>query len=329
MDAKAVPEQAVDPPGQRGPMPGRQGATRSADFRAVYCLSRGLAAPGAIAILSPCFLLCLFTIMTDTITLGVHGAAGRMGQRVVALAAKDPAFQLKAALEAAGSPHLGKDAGEIAGVGRLGIPITSSLDHRVDVIIDFSVPQAAVGVANLCADRQIPLVMATTGLEGEAREQVLAAAQSTPLLISPSMSLAVNLTMKLVREAARILKNVPDGVDVEIIERHHRYKEDSPSGTALKFGQIISDEMGLTQPMHGRHGQIGARTRNEIGYHAVRTGDNPGEHTIVFGMLGETIELRVAASNRDCYVQGAFAAAKFIQDKKPGLYSMADVLGLG
>jgi 4-hydroxy-tetrahydrodipicolinate reductase len=143
------------------------------------------------------------------------------------------------------------------------------------------------------------------------------------------MSLAVNLTMKLAQQAAKVLKNVSSGVDVEIIERHHRFKEDSPSGTALKFGQIIAEEMNLPQAVHGRHGQIGARSRQEIGYHAVRTGDNPGEHTIVFGLLGETIELKVGASNRDCYVQGAFAAAKFIQGKPPGLYSMTDVLGLG
>ncbi len=113
----------------------------------------------------------------------------------------------------------------------------------------------------------------------------------------------------LVQQAAKALKNVPQGVDVEIIERHHRYKEDSPSGTALKFGDLVAQEMGLSEHVHGREGQCGARTRNEIGYHAVRTGDDPGQHTIIFGMLGETIELRVAASNRDCYAQGALAAA--------------------
>jgi 4-hydroxy-tetrahydrodipicolinate reductase len=273
------------------------------------------------------FPTCLFTIMTDTITLGVHGAAGRMGQRIVALAAKDPVFQLKAALEAAGSPHLGKDAGELAGVGRLDIPITSTLDHRVDVIIDFSVPQAAVGIANLCAERQIPLVMATTGLEGEARDQVLAAAQNTPVLISPSMSLAVNLTMKLVREAARILKNVPEGVDVEVIERHHRFKEDAPSGTALRFGQIVAEEMQQTSHVHGRHGRPGLRPRDEIGYHALRVGDNVGEHMIVFGLMGETIDISVKSHTRDSYAYGALAAAKFLATRKPGLYSMADVMG--
>src|SRR4029079_8807456 len=133
------------------------------------------------------------------------------------------------------------------------------------------------------------LVVATTGLEGKHRDDVLAAAQMTPLLISPSMSLAVNLTMKLAREAARVLRTAPGGVDVEIIERHHRFKEDAPSGTALKFGQIVAEEMGQTSHVHGREGRPGQRPRSEIGYHALRTGDNVGEHTIVFGMMGETI----------------------------------------
>ena len=141
------------------------------------------------------------------------------------------------------------------------------------------------------------------------------------------MSLAVNLTMKLVREAARVLRNVPEGVDVEIIERHHRFMEDAPSGTALKFGQIIAEEMGQTEHVHGRHGRPGPRPRCEIGYHALRVGDNVGEHTIVFGMLGEAIDITVKGSTRDSYAYGALAAAKFLATKKPGLYSMADVLG--
>ncbi len=266
--------------------------------------------------------------MTEKFKLGVNGAAGRMGQRIVALAHADAQLVVAAALESASSPHLGKDAGELAGVGPIGVPLKSSLDQRVDVIIDFSTPVAAVAVAKACAERQIPLVVATTGLEGASRESVLAAAQVTAVLMSPSMSLAVNLTMKLVREASRILRRVPEGVDVEIIERHHRYKEDAPSGTALKFGQIVAEEMGQTEHVHGRHGRPGARPRCEIGYHALRVGDNVGEHAIIFGMLGETIELAVRSQTRDSYAYGALAAAKFIATKKPGLYSMDDVLGL-
>jgi 4-hydroxy-tetrahydrodipicolinate reductase len=143
------------------------------------------------------------------------------------------------------------------------------------------------------------------------------------------MSVAVNVAMKLAEQAARALKDVPNGADVEILERHHRFKEDSPSGTALKFGQIIAKEMGISNHAHGRHGMVGKRPHDEIGYHAIRVGDDAGQHTIVFGMLGETIEIRVAASNRDCYASGAIAAAKYLIDKQPGMYTMANVLGLG
>jgi len=128
--------------------------------------------------------------------------------------------------------------------------------------------------------------------------------------------------------AGDTLKGVGGGVDVEIIDRHHRYKEDSPSGTALKFGQVIAESMGQTEHVHGREGITGQRSQNEIGYHALRVGDNPGEHTIVFSMLGETVELIVRASNRDCYAQGALTAAKFVAGKPAGLYSMFDVLNL-
>ncbi len=140
------------------------------------------------------------------------------------------------------------------------------------------------------------------------------------------MSLAVNLTMKLCEVAARALAD--KDADVEIIERHHRFKEDSPSGTALKFGQIVAQAMGQTQHRHGRSGRPGKRPHDEIGYHAIRSGDNPGEHTVVFAMLGETIELGVRATNRDCYALGALRAAQFLAGKPPGLYQMSDVLGL-
>jgi len=148
------------------------------------------------------------------------------------------------------------------------------------------------------------------------------------LLWSPSMSLTVNLAMKLTEVAGRALANHPSGVDAEIIERHHRFKEDAPSGTALRFGEIIMQAMGQTRQVHGREGRPGKRPHDEVGYHAVRVGDNPGEHTIVFGLLGETLELSVRASNRDCYAHGALAAAKFLAGKPAGMYGMSDVLGL-
>jgi 4-hydroxy-tetrahydrodipicolinate reductase len=214
----------------------------------------------------------------------------------------------------------------MAGVKRLGVAVSGHLDVPVDVVIDFSVPAAAVSAVEICRQKQIPLVVATTGFSEAQKELIAAAAKTIPLLWAPSMSLAVNLTMKLAELAGKTLKD--RDADVEILERHHRFKEDAPSGTALKFGQIIAGAMGQTAERHGRQGRPGKRPHGEIGYHAIRVGDNPGEHTIVFGMLGETIELTVRASNRDCYAAGALAAAKFLVGKKPGLYNMNDVLGL-
>jgi 4-hydroxy-tetrahydrodipicolinate reductase len=260
--------------------------------------------------------------------IAVHGAAGRMGQRVTALASQSPRFEVVAALESANHPALGTDAGLLAGVGELGVPLGVVGESDADVVIDFSVPAAAVAVVAHCLEFKRPVVVATTGLEKDQQDFLRKAAQQIPIVWAPSMSTAVNVAMKLTRIAAEALRSLPSGVDVEIIERHHRFKEDSPSGTALKFGQIISEAMGQTKSVHGREGRPGKRPQSEIGYHAVRTGDNPGEHTIIFGMLGETLELRVAASNRDCYAQGALLAAEWLAKKPPGLYGMNDVLGL-
>lgn len=258
--------------------------------------------------------------------IAIHGAAGRMGQRLVALASADPVFQVVSAIDASGHPRLGDDAGVLAGVGPLGVAISDRVEADADALIDFSVPQASRAILDVCRERRLPLVIATTGLDAEQADAIRRAARELPIVWAPSMSLAVNLTMKLAEIAGRALRD--RDADVEIIERHHRFKEDAPSGTALKFGQILAREMGQTEQRHGRQGRPGPRPHGEIGYHAVRTGDNPGEHTIVFGMLGETIELTVRASNRDAYALGALAAVKFLAGKPAGLYTMADVLGL-
>lgn len=266
--------------------------------------------------------------MTNKIQLGVNGAAGRMGQRIVALAAADEAFKLVGAYEWEKNPRIGQDAGDVCGAGKLGVPISAQLTAKPDIIIDFSTPEGCLTIAKVCEARRIPLVVATTGLTAAQKEEVMSAAQVTPVLIAPSMSLAVNIAMKLVADAGKALRNHTSGVDVEIIERHHRYKEDAPSGTALKFGEIVAKEMGQTEHIHGRHGRTGQRKRTEIGYHALRVGDNVGEHTIVFGLLGETLEVAVRGQTRDSYASGALAAAKFLATKPAGVYSMADVLGL-
>ncbi len=263
-----------------------------------------------------------------TIRLAIHGAAGRMGKRLVALASADSDLKLVGAIEAASHPALGQDAGILAGIEPLGLPLQSSWPEQIDSAIDFSIPAGCASAVQHCSTAGIPLVVATTGLTEEQTAQVEAAAEKIPVCWAPNMSLAVNLAMRLAQQAASALKHLPQGADVEIIERHHRYKEDAPSGTALKFGELIAAEMGQTRHVHGREGLCGARPHDEIGYHAVRTGDDPGQHTIIFGMLGETIELRVGASNRDCYAQGALAAAKFLVGKPAGIYNMFDVLGL-
>ena len=266
--------------------------------------------------------------MLDTISIAINGAAGRMGQRLIALVHADESLKLVAALEPENSPAIGKDAGEVAGIGTIGVIITAALPEHVDAVIDFSVPAGAVSIAKVCGQRRIPLVEATTGLSEDERQIILEAAQETAVVMAPSMSLAVNLAMKLVSEAGKALKEIPGGVDVEIIERHHRFKEDAPSGTALKFGEIVASEMGQSEHIHGREGQTGQRPATEIGYHALRTGDNVGEHQIVFGMMGETLEVYVRGHTRDSYAYGALTAAKFVARQGAGLYSMADDLNL-
>jgi 4-hydroxy-tetrahydrodipicolinate reductase len=266
--------------------------------------------------------------MSQEIQLVIHGAGGRMGHRLIALGSQDPDFVLAGAVESAHHPRLGDDVGIVAGIEPLKTNLTSSFPENTQVIIDFSNPAGADRAVQYATEHKIPLVMATTGLSDATQAALQEAAKHQAICWAPNMSLAVNLTMKLAEVCAAALKNHPSGADVEIIERHHRFKEDAPSGTALKFGDLIAEKMGLAKASHGRQGMLGVKGQDEIGYHAVRVGDNPGEHTIVFGLLGETIELRVAASNRDCYAQGALIAAKFLVGKEPGLYSMYDVLGL-
>lgn len=264
----------------------------------------------------------------ERIKLAVNGACGRMGRRLVALAGESPELELVAAVEHPGHALLGEDAGVVAGIGSIGLAVGAEVPANAQALIDFSTPAGAQAAIRVAKERSLPLVMATTGLPDAEKEALRELAKTIPVVWSPSMSATVNLTMKLVEIAGKHLKDHPGGADVEILERHHRFKEDSPSGTALKFGEIVGKAMGIDKHVHGREGFVGKRPHNEIGFHAIRTGDNPGEHTILFGMLGETIEITVRASNRDCYAIGALQAAKFVASKPPGLYNMHDVLGL-
>jgi 4-hydroxy-tetrahydrodipicolinate reductase len=260
--------------------------------------------------------------------VGINGAAGRMGQRLIHLMSQDCDLALAAALESAGSPHLGKDAGEVCGLGSLGVAISSSipLEERLDVVIDFSTPEGTLGILPVCVERRIPIVVATTGLTAEQCDEVEAAAHMTAVLFTPNLSLSVNVLFALVRKAAELLAG--KDFDVEIVERHHRFKKDAPSGTALAFASIIQQAMGEMELRHGRSGITGARPRTEIGMHSLRAGDSVGEHTIVFSTLGESLELVHRGHTRDSYARGALLAAKFLAGRPPGRYSMNDVLGI-
>ena len=260
--------------------------------------------------------------------IGVNGVAGRMGQRIVNLLGEDGSLALAAAIESPDSPHLGRDAGEVCGLRKLGVPITTglALETRLEVMIDFSVPEATLGILPLCTERRIPLVVATTGFSDKQKHEIEAAAHMTAVLFSPNMSLSVNVLFALVRKAAELLAD--RDFDVEIVERHHRFKKDAPSGTALQFATIIQDAMGEMEIRHGRAGIVGARPKTEIGIHALRAGDSVGEHTIVFSTLGESLELVHRSHTRDSYARGALLAAKFMAGRPPGRYSMNDVLGI-
>ena len=260
--------------------------------------------------------------------VSIHGAAGRMGKRLIDLATADDQINLIGAIEAIQHPAVGQDAGSMAGVPAIGVHVTTDLPAGEQVVIDFSRPEAVPGILKRCVEAGLPLVVATTGFGDSTIAEIESASHEIPIVWAPNMSLAVNLTMKLSEITAAALHESGNRVDVEILETHHRFKTDAPSGTALKFGELISQKMDRLRAQHGRQGDTGERASNEIGYHAVRAGDDAGQHTILFGMMGEKIELRVAASNRDCYALGAIAAAKYLADKPVGMYSMYDVLGL-
>ncbi len=260
--------------------------------------------------------------------IGINGACGGMGQRLVAMAVEDSDLSVVVAIDAAGNSNLGRDAGELAGIGSIGVKVSSdlSMSDQIDAMIDFSTPEGTAALLKACLPRRIPVVVATTGHSSEQKAEIEAAAHETAVLLAPNMSLVVNVLFKLTELAAQLLKG--HGYDVEIIERHHRFKKDSPSGTALHFAKIVQAIQGQTVLRHGREGMVGERRHDEIGVHAVRSGDNVGEHTIIFSTLGETMELVHKGHSRDAYARGALQAAKFLAGRPAGRYSMNDVLGL-
>jgi 4-hydroxy-tetrahydrodipicolinate reductase len=261
----------------------------------------------------------------------VAGAAGRMGSRLVALLQQETELRLVAALEAPGHPALGRDAGESAGVGRLGIPIAADVEAalgRDRILIEFSVPEASLAHARLVGRHGGRAVIGTTGFTAAQREELAGIARGAPLLVSPNMSVAVNVAFKVLADMARMLG---DDYDVEIVETHHRFKKDAPSGTALRMAEVVAQALGrdlATTAVYDRHDRLAERTRKEIGMAALRSGDVVGEHTVSFASLGERLELTHRAHSRDNFARGALRGARFIATARPGLYSMQDVLGL-
>ena len=260
--------------------------------------------------------------------IGVCGAAGRMGRAIIGLVRSAEDLELTAAVEAPGHPDYGRDAGEVAGVGRLGVPIAAELAGSPDAVIDFSSPKAARAVARVCRERKIPLVVGTTGLSDGDQDEIAKTAKVVPVVFSPNMSVGVNLLFDL---APKVAKALGDGYDIEIVEMHHRFKKDAPSGTAVKLGEEIAHALKVSLKDiadHGREGLVGERQAGHIGFHAVRGGDVVGDHTVVFAGLGERVELVHKAGSRECFARGALRAARFVRGHKPGLFNMKDVLGL-
>jgi len=260
----------------------------------------------------------------------VAGAAGRMGSRIVACLV-DAELRLVAALEAPGHPALGRDAGEVAGVGRLGVAIGSDAGAalgRDRILVDFTVPAATLEHLRVAAAAGARAVVGTTGLSGPQREEIGGLARQTAIVLAPNFSVGVTVALKALVLMARALG---DDYDVEITEIHHRYKKDAPSGTALSMAEVVAQALGrdlASTAVHGRQGLPGERTQKEIGVFSLRSGDVVGEHTVSFGTLGERLELTHRAHSRDTFARGALRAVRFVAGRPPGLYTMQDVLGL-
>ena len=267
----------------------------------------------------------------NPVELVVAGAAGRMGTRIVALARESSDLRVGAALEMAGHPALGGDAGELAGGSRLGVTLgadASAAITRPRVLVEFSVPAASLEHLRLVAAAGARAVIGTTGFSAAQREEIAALARRAPIMLAPNMSVAVTLAFKLLPIMARALG---DDYDVEITEIHHRFKKDAPSGTAVRMAELVAEALGRDLDktgVYGREGLPGERTRQEIGVMSLRSGDVVGEHTVSFGTLGERLELTHRAHSRDTFARGALRAARWVAGQPPGLYSMADVLGL-
>ena len=258
----------------------------------------------------------------------VVGAGGRMGRRILTLGIESGEFEIVGAVEAAGHPDIGKDAGLAAGLAAIGVELDSGFPAGADVAIDFSLPEAAGRTIGYCVENKVALISGTTGLGDQQRTKMRAASKEIPIIYGTNMSVGMNVLFNVVGRVASMLG---DDYDIEIIEQHHRFKKDAPSGSAITLAENICKATGRDFPgdiTNGRSGADALRKKGEIGMHAVRAGDITGVHSVMFAALGETVTLGHTANNRDTFVRGTLRAAKWLIGKEPGLYSMGDVLGI-
>lgn len=265
------------------------------------------------------------------VRIAVTGAAGRMGKTLIEAVQAAEGAVLAAAIERPDSSLLGADAGELAGIGKNGVPVVADINSVIDqfdVLIDFTAPVATLANIAACAAKGKRIVIGTTGFNAGQKAQLLALAEKTGAVMAANYSVGVNLCFKLLDVAARVLG---DDVDIEVYEAHHRHKVDAPSGTALRMGEVVAQALGRDLDkvaVYGREGQTGARSRETIGFATVRAGDIVGDHTVMFAADGERVEITHKASSRMSFARGAVRAAQWLQAQPANLYDMQDVLGL-
>ncbi len=264
--------------------------------------------------------------------IGIAGAAGRMGRQLVAAVTEHPELELAAALQRPGSPLVGSDAGELAGLGPIGVKLTDGLAAAcggLDVLIDFTLPDATIDNARICREHGVRMVIGTTGLGDEQKAEIEATSQQVGVVFAPNFSVGVTLSLRLIEMAATVLG---DGFDVEVLETHHRHKIDAPSGTAARMGEVLAAALGRDLracAVYGREGHTGERDSRTIGFQSVRGGDVVGDHTVMFLGQGERMEVTHRASSRMTFARGAVRSAVWIAERQgPGLFDMEDVLGL-
>ncbi len=263
--------------------------------------------------------------------IAVMGAAGRMGKTLIEAVRQAEGAQLSAAIDRADSSLVGVDVGELVAQGKIGVNLSGDLNavlDQFDVLIDFTHPSVTLKNLEICRAAGKAMIIGTTGFSPEEKQLLAEAGKQIPIVFAANFSVGVNLCLKLLDTAARVLG---DEVDIEIIEAHHRHKVDAPSGTALRMGEVVANALGRDLQkvaVYGREGQTGARERETIGFATVRAGDVVGDHTVLFAADGERVEITHKASSRMTFAKGAVRAALWLHKRQPGLYDMQDVLGL-